>query len=123
MSALETAGVEFVAGNGGGPGVRQREGGDSIEEFLSFLRLYDHNRLRAQARNVNGLPQFGYAFVYINREGADLMYRGKRLGQVRWSHGRISFDPPLFDGTQPSLSDEIFDRWVSRAEYRNSTGL
>jgi hypothetical protein len=64
-----------------------------------------------------------YVFVYHNREGADLMYRGQWLGQVRWRDGGIAFIPPLPPGTEPALSDEIFDAWVSRAEYRNTTEI
>ncbi len=117
MNTLEAAGVVFLAGNGAGPGVRLKRDTNSLEQFLAFLKLYERNRLRALARHANPLPQFGYVFVYPNREGADLVYRGQRLGQVRWRDGRISFTPPLPPGTEPSLSDEIFDAWVSRAEY------
>jgi transcriptional regulator with XRE-family HTH domain len=123
MNTLEAAGVEFVAGNGGGPGVRLKQNANSLEQFLAFLKIYEHNRLRTLARHADPLPQFGYVFVYHNREGVDLMYRGQRLGQVRWRDGRIVFDPPLPPGSEPALSDEIFDAWVSRAEYRNTTGI
>jgi transcriptional regulator with XRE-family HTH domain len=122
MNTLEAAGLEFLAGNGAGPGVRLKEDANSLEQFLAFLKLYERNRLRTLARHANPLPQFGYVFVYHNREGADLMYRGQRLGLVRWRDGRISFTPPLPPGTKPLLSDDTFDAWVSHAEYRNATG-
>src|SRR5262245_33744113 len=64
MNTLEAAGVEFLTGNGAGPGVRLREGGNSLEQFLAFLKLYERNRLRSLARHANPLPQFGYGFVY-----------------------------------------------------------
>lgn len=123
MNTLEAAGVEFLTGNGAGPGVRLREGGSSLEQFLAFLKLYERNRLRGPARHANPLPQFGYVFVYHNREGADLMYRGQCLGHVRWREGGIEFDPPLPIGAEMSLSDQTFDAWVSRAEYRNTTRI
>lgn len=123
MNTLEAAGVEFLAGNGAGPGVRLKASGDSLQQFLAFLKLYERNRLRSLARHANPLPQFGYVFVYHNREGADLMYRGQHLGQVRWRDGRIEFNPPLPPGAELSLSDQTFDSWVSRAEYRNTTGI
>ncbi len=123
MTTLESAGVQFIAGNGAGAGVRLSAAVESLEQFLSFLRLYDHNRLRSKAQHVGQMPQFGYSFAYHNREGADLMYRGRRLGQVRWRDGRVSFTPPLLGGGDPALSDEVFDAWVSRAEYHGATGL
>ena len=123
MNALEAVGVEFLAGNGAGPGVRVRQAGASREQFLVFLKLYDRNRLRGMARRATALPLFGYAFVYHNRDGADLMYRGQRLGYVRWCDGAIEFDPPLPAGTERTLSDQTFDAWVSGAEYRNATGI
>ena len=123
MNKLEAAGIEFLAGNGAGPGVRFRQDTNSLEQFLAFLKLYERNRLRAFARLADPLPRFGYAFGYHSREGADLMYRSQRLGQVRWRGSQIDFDPPLPAGTEPSLSDEVFDRWISSAEYRNATGM
>lgn len=123
MNALEAAGVEFLTGNGGGPGVRLRDEGNSLEQFLAFLKLYERNRLRSLARHATPLPQFGYVFVYHNREGADLMYRGQRLGHVRWHESGIEFDPPVSTEGESLLSDQIFDAWVSRADYRNTTGI
>jgi len=123
MNTLEAAGVEFLTGNGGGPGVRLRTVGSCLKQFLAFLKLYERNRLRGLARHANPMPQFGYVFVYHNGEGAELMYRGRRLGHVRWRESGIEFDPPLPMGTKVSLSDQTFDAWVSRAEYRNSTGI
>ena len=122
MNSLEAAGIEFLGGLGG-PGVRLRQDGSSREAFLAFLKLYERNRLRALGRQVGALPQFGYAFTYAGREGADLTFRGDRLGQVRWRDGGLAFDPPLFPGTEPALTDTAFDAWVSRAEYRRTTGL
>ena len=92
-------------------------------EFLAFIKLYERNRLRSKARHADPLPQFGYAFVYHNRDGADLMYRGGRLGQVRWRNGTIEFDPPLQNAKSPALSDDLFDEWVALAEYRKATGI
>jgi hypothetical protein len=123
MNTLEAAGVEFLAGNGSGPGVRLKQDTKSLEQFLAFLKLYERNRLRSLARHVNHLPQFGYVFVYHSREGADLVYRGQQLGQVRWYDGRISFNPSLPTSIEPSLSDEIFDEWVRHADYCNIIGI
>jgi transcriptional regulator with XRE-family HTH domain len=122
MNSLEAAGIEFLGGHGG-PGVRLRQDEGSREAFLAFLKLYERNRLRALGRQVGALPQFGYAFTYVGREGADLAFRGDRLGQVRWRDGGLAFDPPLFPGTESALTDVAFDAWVSRAEYRRTTGL
>lgn len=123
MNTLEAAGVEFLAGNGAGPGVRLRRVADSLGQFLAFLKLYERNRLRGKGRHDSPLPQFGYVFVYHNREGADLKYQGQHLGRVRWREGSIEFDPPLPPGIERSLSDQTFDTWVSRAECRNATGI
>lgn len=123
MNTLELAGVEFVAGNGAGPGVRLGQATTTLEEFLAFVKIYEHKRLRSLGRHGNPLPHFGYAFVYHNRKGADLMFRGKLLGRVRWQNGEITFDPPLPPRPEPMLSDEIFDSWVARAEYRSATGI
>jgi hypothetical protein len=123
MNTLEAAGVEFLVGNGAGPGVRLRRPTNSLEQFLAFLKLYERSRLRGLARHGNPLPQFGYVFVYHNREGANLMFRGQELGRVRWRNGTIEFDPPLPNGRTPTLADEVFDAWVSRAEYRSTTGI
>jgi transcriptional regulator with XRE-family HTH domain len=123
MNALEMAGVEFLAGNGAGLGVQLRTEEASLEQFLAFLKGYERNRLRGLARQINGLPQFGFVFVYHNREGADLMFRGQYLGAIRWNGGRITLTPPLQEEVEPSLSYDLFDRWVSRAEYQNTTGV
>jgi transcriptional regulator with XRE-family HTH domain len=122
MNALEKAGVEFLVGNGGGEGARLRSPSFSLVEFLSFLRLYNQN-LRRKARHdkTTNLPVFGYALVYHNRDGADLMFGSKRLGLVRWQNDEIVFDPPLPKGEVPSLSDEVFNRWVVQAEIRDAT--
>ena len=91
MNTLEAAGVEFLGGHGAGPGVRLKAPGDSLVEFLSFLKLYER-KLRGKGRHVgNGqLPQFGFAFVYHNRDGADLMFQSwylARQGALRqWRH-------------------------------------
>jgi transcriptional regulator with XRE-family HTH domain len=122
MDRLEAAGVEFFAGNGAGPGVRLTQDSGSFEQFLAFLKFYERNRLLALGRHANPLPLFGYRFDY-GQAGADLTFRGQRLGEVRWHEGRIAFTPPLPAGTEPSLSGEVFDQWVSRAEYRNTTGI
>lgn len=126
MNTLETAGVEFLGGNGGGPGVRLKAPGDSLVEFLSFLKLYER-KLRGKGRHVgNGqLPQFGFVFVYHNRDGADLMFQGAWLGKVRWNNGSVAFDPPVprHDLSDPVLSDAVFDRWVSLADYRRVGGI
>lgn len=122
MNRLETAGVEFLAGNGGGPGVRLAQDEGSFEQFMAFLKLYERTRLLALGRHANPLPQFGYRFAY-NREGAELTFRGERLGQVGWRDGRVDFTPPLFGDVEPALTNEVFDRWVSRAEYRKTTGI
>ena len=122
MNALELAGIEFVAGNGSGLGVRLTTEPASHEQFLAFLKAYERSRLRGLARHIDGLPQFGYVFVYHNREGADLMFRGQYLGKVRWHGGRVTLDPPLPPDVEMSLSDELFDKWVCRAEYHHSTG-
>ena len=122
MNTFESAGIEFVAGNGGGIGVRFRQDVTPLEQFLVFLKTYEMRRLRSKARMVGHLPQFGFAFAYHNLEGADLMYAGGLIGRVRWSNGRIIFDPEL-PGTEISLMDEVFDLWVSRADYRRTTGL
>jgi transcriptional regulator with XRE-family HTH domain len=122
---LEEAGVEFIDGNGGGPGARVKAPDISLEQFLSFLSLYEHNRLRAKAvhRRDIGRPQFGYAFVYHNRDGASLMWQGAELGRVRWRNGSIELRPPLRDGRAPTLSDDDFDEWVPWAHYRSITAL
>ena len=122
MNALEAAGIEFLAGNGAGPGVRQRQLTNSLEQFLAFLKLYEHNRLRGKSATAWPL-QFGYAFVYHNREGADLMFQGQHLGFVRWRDGVITFDPPLFNERPAVLDEETFDAWVARAQYRATTGI
>jgi transcriptional regulator with XRE-family HTH domain len=124
MNTLEGAGVEFLCGHGGGPGVRLREAANSLVEFLAFLKLYER-KLRSRGRFVgNGtMPQFGFAFVYHNRDGADLMFNGEWQGKVRWNGGAVVFDPPVprHDLEAPILSDEVFDRWVSFADYRRVT--
>lgn len=121
MNALEKAGVEFLVGNGAGEGARLREPSSSLVEFLSFLRLYNqHLQNKGRHDTTTGLPLFGYALVYHNREGADLMYQGKRLGLVRWRNGKIAFDPPLPQGEKPALSNVSFDGWVAQAELRNA---
>jgi transcriptional regulator with XRE-family HTH domain len=122
MNTLEAAGIEFLAGRGG-PGLRQKQAQTSREAFFAFLKLYERQRLRGQARLVGALPQFGYAFTYVGREGADLTYQGERLGRVRWRDDGPTFDPPLPPGTEPDFTEAVFDAWVSRAEYRRSTGL
>ncbi|MDR3475886.1 MAG: helix-turn-helix domain-containing protein [Devosia sp.] len=123
MNTLEAAGIEFLAGHGGGPGVRLKQDDVSRDGFLAFLKLYERNRLRALGRQVGALQELGYAFTYVGREGADLTFRGERLGQVRWRDGAPAFAPPLFPETVPELSDKTFDAWVSRAEYRRTTGI
>jgi transcriptional regulator with XRE-family HTH domain len=125
MNTLEQSGVEFLAGNGAGPGVRLKNPLNPLEQFLVFMKIYEHNRLRMKGihRPGNLLPEFGYAFVYQNREGADLMFKGQGLGSVRWREGTIEFDPPLPNGRVPALTEEIFDAWVSRAQYRATTGI
>jgi len=122
MNALEAAGVEFLAGNGGGPGVRQRQPNHSLEQFLTFIRLYDHNRLRGKSLRADPL-QFGYAFIYHNREGADLMFQGQHLARVRWRDANIEFDPPLPNDRSPALDDDTFDAWVVGAQYRATRGI
>lgn len=123
MNSLEGAGVEFLAGGGAGPGVRLKQPLDPQSEFLVFLKQYEHARLRAKARHVRGLPEFGYAFVYHNREGVDLMYRGLWLGKVRWREGAVVFDPPLRPDVAPALTEQALDHWVERSEYRSATGF
>ena len=122
MNALEAAGIQFTAGNGAGLGVRQREVTNSLEQFLVFLKLYEHNRLRSKSSTAWPL-KFGYVFVYHNRDGADLMFQGRHLGSVRWLDGDINFDPPLPNQRIPALDDDTFDAWVSRAQYRATTGI
>ncbi|WP_218036656.1 hypothetical protein [Sphingobium sp. EM0848] len=121
MTRLEAAGVEFFAGNGSGPGVRLAHDPDSFDQFMAFLKLYERNRLLALGRHANPLPLFGYRFEYA-ADGADLTFRGARLGQVRWQEGRVTFTPPLASDSESALSDKAFDEWVARAEYRSSTG-
>lgn len=123
MNTLERGGVEFLAGRGGGPGVRLKQPGNTQLEFLSFLKLYARHRLDSKARHADGLPQFGFGFVYTNRDGADLMFNGAWLGKVRWNGGEIQFDPPVprHDLEDPALSDAVFDRWVSLADHRHVT--
>lgn len=122
MSCFEAVGVEFLAGGGAGPGVRLKQPLDPQSEFLVFLKQYEHARLRAKARQVRGLPEFGYAFVYHNRDGADLMYRGQWLGKVRWREDTAVFDPPLPPDVTPEVTEQVLDQWVVRSEYRAATG-
>jgi hypothetical protein len=96
---------------------------NTFEQFLACLKLYERNRLRPLARQVNRRLYFGYEFVYRNQDGADLMYRGQRLGHVRWLNGSIAFDPPLSSQAELSLSEDVLYAWVSRAEYRKTTGI
>jgi transcriptional regulator with XRE-family HTH domain len=123
MNALEKVGVEFLVGNGGGEGARLRAPSFTQVEFLAFLRLYNQSlQKKARHNKKTNLPVFGYALVYHNREGADLMYRGKRLGLVRWHSSEIIFDPPLPKGEAPSLSDDSFNKWLAQAELRDAIG-
>ena len=128
MNALEAAGIEFLAGNGAGPGVRLRHATDEREHFLAFLRLFDH-RLRGIGRHARPLPVFGFA-LELDRQGATLRFRDQKLGRVWWDKGAIHFDPPLPNRTIPTLTDETFNdwldmfrEWVSRADYRSVTGI
>jgi transcriptional regulator with XRE-family HTH domain len=125
MNTFERVGLEFVAGNGGGPGVRAKQDLNSQEQFLAFLKLYEHARLRRRARQVGAFPEFGYVFVYHDLDGADLMHRGDCLGHVRWRNGHIAMnpEPTLPEGMEISLSDEVFDQWVARAEYKRTTSI
>ena len=123
MNTLEAEGIEFLAGNGAGPGLRLKTLGVSRENFLTFLKLYERNRLGAKARYATPLPHFGYTFAFRS-DGADLLFHGQLLGSVRWNEGMVIFDPPLPPpGQDEPLSDQAFDIWVSRAEYRNATGI
>lgn len=122
MNSLEAAGVEFLAGQDGGIGVRVRGSANTQWDFLAFLKLYERGRLRSLARHRQSLPAFGYAFVYPDRDGADLMFQGALLGKVRWRDGAVTFDPPIGRVDGPVLSDAVFDRWVSLAEHRHTTG-
>ncbi|MEJ0044521.1 MAG: hypothetical protein WDM81_20895 [Rhizomicrobium sp.] len=123
MNTFERAGVEFLIGNGKGEGVQLAEPSFSLDEFLAFVRLYNQNlQKKARHNGATGLPEFGFAFVYKDRNAVELMYRGKRLGSARWSNKRITFDPPLAKGDVPSLSDNTFDRWLAQAELREATG-
>jgi len=98
-----------------------KEETNSRDEFLAFLNIYERNRLRSLARHIGHLPHFGFAFRYHNRDGADLMYRGQKLGQVRRLDETIAFDPPLRRRAEPWLSDDVFDEWVSGADNRKMT--
>lgn len=119
MNCLEASGIEFFAGNGAGPGVRLTQDSTSFAQFLAFVKLYERRRLLALGRHANPLPLFGYRFAY-NQAGAELTFRGERLGEVRWEEGNITFAPPLPMGCEVTLSDEIFDKWVSIAEYHHT---
>jgi hypothetical protein len=55
-------------------------------------------------------------FVYHNRDGPDLMYRGKMLGRIRWKNRTVKFDPPLTKGTLPTLSNAVFDKWMTKLD-------
>jgi transcriptional regulator with XRE-family HTH domain len=121
MNTLEKAGVKFLAGSDAGPGVQSARPLNPLEQFLLFLKVYEHNRLRVTGIHRHPLPEFGYGFVYHNREGANLMFKAQEIGRVRWRDGTIEFDPPLPNGRTPTLTDEAFDAWVAQAEYRRVT--
>ena len=95
MQGLEAAGVEFLAGNGAGPGVRLKRATNSLEQFLADLVLYERNRLLHPLGTPTHCRISAMCLFTDNREGANLMSRGQELGRVRWRGGAIEFDPPL----------------------------
>lgn len=109
-------------GSKGGVGMQIKLSSVTQSDFLTFLKHYEQMKLRSKARHLEPVPEFGYAFVYIDRDGADLMFKGALIGKVRWHNDDVIFDPPVSNINGPLLSDEVFDSWVSRAEYRRTIG-
>jgi transcriptional regulator with XRE-family HTH domain len=119
--ALEDAGVEFT--NDGQPGVRTKGklNNMTLPQFLSAAQLFEDGRLRSAGVLAPGktVPTFGFAFVYVDNIGPDLMFEGKRIGQIRWQNGTIVFDPPLGRELRSSTFDDDLYEWTSKAYARH----
>jgi hypothetical protein len=85
-------------------------------DFLQHLKRYGRERLPELRIKTDdqGDAKGSFVFVYRDRDGADLMLDGRRLGSVVWLDGTVVYEPPI------SLSDALsfdshLDRWVGQA--------
>lgn len=121
MNTLEAAGIEFITGNGAGPGVRFRDINISHKDFIAFVRQYERSSLRSLGRQVGYRQYFDYLFYYKKDGSVDLTCQGQKIGNVRYNNSCVEFYPPLLGDCEPSLTDEAFTRWIESAENKKST--
>jgi hypothetical protein len=85
-------------------------------DFLQHLKRYGRDRLpELQIKTDDqGSTKGGFVLVYRDRDGADLMLDGRRLGSVVWRDGEVIYEPEI--NLSEALSfDGHLDRWVGHA--------
>jgi len=69
-----------------------------LEQFFETLRLFERDRLIGIGTAAS-LREPGFVLViYRNRDRADLLWRGRRIGRVQWTTTGLIFDPELLKG-------------------------
>lgn len=123
--ALETAGVQFIAENGGGAGVRMRRRADvmSSAEFLEAFKRYENLRLSQKGRHVGGpLPHFPpFKFGYPETNRVDLTAEELWIGSATLRSGQVVFEPAITSAVGQSFEDKI-ETWISLSDHRRSVG-
>jgi hypothetical protein len=87
-----------------------------LVDFLQHLKRYGRDRLpklQITAHDQDG-ESGGFLFVYRDRDGADLMLDGRRLGSVTWLNGKVVYEPPI-ELSEALSFDGHLDRWVGLA--------
>jgi hypothetical protein len=83
-----------------------------LVDFLQHLKRYGRDRL--PELRIKTDDQGDFVLVYRDRDGADLMLDGRRLGSVVWRGGEVIYEPQI--SLSEALSfDGHLDRWVGQA--------
>jgi len=86
-------------------------------DFLQHLKRYGRDRLpelRIKCDDQGGTKGGDFVLVYRDRDGADLMLDGRRLGWVVWLDGKVVYEPPINLNEALSFEGHL-DQWVGRA--------
>lgn len=87
-----------------------------IIDFLQHLKRYGRDRLPELRIKTDdqGSTKGEFVLVYRDRDGADLMLGGRRLGSVVWRDGEVIYEPQI-SASEALSFDGHLDRWVGQA--------
>ena len=90
-------------------------------DFLQHLKRYGRDRLPELRikEDDHGVAKGSFLLVYRDRDGADLMLDGQRLGSVLWSDGKVVYDPPIKLSEALSFDGHL-DQWVDKAWQKSA---